>query len=539
MEQDKIVLTKNLSLLFVISFLYMFVGVHYGLSNHDEGAFAYGGARVFTGDVPYRDFWTFYPPGEFYLLACLFKIFGKSLMLIRLLSITLQSLIVVCVYFIAYRLTCKSKIAFIPAILSILYIPGPFAYGYYSHPIIPALLLSIFSCIVLVAGGKNILAGILVGGTVLFRHDIAFYVFFSQTIALFLFYKNISRFLKYFSGVLAIIIPVFLFFIVNVGFNELIYDLIVFPAKVYPKVRALSYQSITPVSDTLSGIIGNNAFAYSVISFLQYIPFYFPIIVYIFAIIQIVKDFKTKQHFSEEEIFFVLLTITGILFFNQARIRSDAQHLIPTIIPAIILSFIMIHNFLQKHNSKILNKATVFLVLPVIFLSFGFDSIKSKASYFARKTFKNNELMPLEFGVSKNIVVLKKIGTPILEAVNFIKNNTSANEKIFVCNTRHDKVFVTDMMFYFLSERNSATKYFDLHPGLATTLEIQRKIIDELEQFNVRYIIMWDKDSNIIEPNESSKSSNVVELDKFIATNYKRVKEYPPYIILSLTKNKK
>lgn len=61
MEQDKIVLTKNLSLLFVISFLYMFVGVHYGLSNHDEGAFAYGGARVFTGDVPYRDFWTFYP----------------------------------------------------------------------------------------------------------------------------------------------------------------------------------------------------------------------------------------------------------------------------------------------------------------------------------------------------------------------------------------------------------------------------------------------------------------------------------------------
>src|SRR4029450_10266984 len=35
-----------------------------------------GALRILDGDVPYRDFWTMYAPGHFYLVALLFKVFG-------------------------------------------------------------------------------------------------------------------------------------------------------------------------------------------------------------------------------------------------------------------------------------------------------------------------------------------------------------------------------------------------------------------------------------------------------------------------------
>jgi hypothetical protein len=41
-----------------------------------DGKAINNGLRILHGDVPYRDFWTMYAPGHFYLVALLFKLFG-------------------------------------------------------------------------------------------------------------------------------------------------------------------------------------------------------------------------------------------------------------------------------------------------------------------------------------------------------------------------------------------------------------------------------------------------------------------------------
>ena len=87
-------------------------------------------------------------------------------------------------------------------------------------------------------------------------------------------------------------------------------------------------------------------------------------------------------------------------------------------------------------------------------------------------------------------------------------------------------------MFYFLAERHSATKYHELHPGLATTEEVQLEIIDELKRKNVKFIVLWSGAENVTEPNESSVSSGVTLLDDFIRTNYAPVMYFGPYKIL-------
>ena len=39
-----------------------------------------GALRIVDGQVPYRDFWSMYAPGQFYLIAGLFSIFGREVL---------------------------------------------------------------------------------------------------------------------------------------------------------------------------------------------------------------------------------------------------------------------------------------------------------------------------------------------------------------------------------------------------------------------------------------------------------------------------
>ena len=53
--------------------------VSYGsLTLYDEGIILVGSLRVMNGEVPYRDFWSMYPPGNFYVNAGLFSMFGEQ-----------------------------------------------------------------------------------------------------------------------------------------------------------------------------------------------------------------------------------------------------------------------------------------------------------------------------------------------------------------------------------------------------------------------------------------------------------------------------
>lgn len=42
----------------------------------DEGAALTGAWRLGSGEWPYRDFWTAYPPGQYAVLGLLFELFG-------------------------------------------------------------------------------------------------------------------------------------------------------------------------------------------------------------------------------------------------------------------------------------------------------------------------------------------------------------------------------------------------------------------------------------------------------------------------------
>jgi hypothetical protein len=69
----------------------------------DEGYFVYLGSRVAAGDLPYRDFDTYYTPGVFYLFAWTFKVFGLTVEPIRILMSVMRVLWALVLYALTRR----------------------------------------------------------------------------------------------------------------------------------------------------------------------------------------------------------------------------------------------------------------------------------------------------------------------------------------------------------------------------------------------------------------------------------------------------
>lgn len=90
-------------LIFVIAVAYLSVFLRYSALEPDEGIILAGAERVLRGEVPYRDFFAFYTPGSFYLVAGLFRIFGDSFAVARFSIIVSGALFPVITYVLARR----------------------------------------------------------------------------------------------------------------------------------------------------------------------------------------------------------------------------------------------------------------------------------------------------------------------------------------------------------------------------------------------------------------------------------------------------
>src|SRR5713226_6162015 len=64
--------------IFLLSFLYLYVLRRYTWIDPDEGIILQGAQRILDGQVLYRDFFSFFTPGSYYLFALLFRVFGDS-----------------------------------------------------------------------------------------------------------------------------------------------------------------------------------------------------------------------------------------------------------------------------------------------------------------------------------------------------------------------------------------------------------------------------------------------------------------------------
>jgi hypothetical protein len=415
----------------------------------------------------------------------------------------------------------------------------------YSYVILHTIALGLISIVFLINyqnSNKNFwlsLSGILVGLIFIFRWDFGMYFFLSISTSIVIINaskliknNNVFKFHSFLRKIGLFILPVITITILVYalvafisGLSNFVEQVFLFPLFELHEIRWLPYPSIFSPLEYIMKIF-TTPFGLNFFQIMNWYHFYFPLYIYILSLLFIFLLDQKRKKIGSQVLIKLTLSILGLMLFTQALSRFDYVHVFPTF----LISTVIYVSFFSRDYFYYLNKfqkLLIYLVLPGFFCFNFFVPVLQINNYKS---------------VHKCYSIIEKascveIITDQEQAVQYIKTHSVESEKIFVGNQRHDLIFVNDIGFYFLSNLPSVTKYSELYPGVATTLEVQKEITEEIAGESIKWVVLVDSPLSH-EPNNSSKSSGINYLDNYIQANYYLVEEFGNYRILKyLEKN--
>lgn len=114
------------ALLSLATIAYLFPALRYSGLGNDEAIAFQGAVRILNGQLPYRDFFSFYTPGSYYLYAAVFRVFGTSFVAARSLLLVYSTIFAALTYLLARRTASRSVSAFITVLLTLVALPSRF-----------------------------------------------------------------------------------------------------------------------------------------------------------------------------------------------------------------------------------------------------------------------------------------------------------------------------------------------------------------------------------------------------------------------------
>lgn len=510
---------------FVLGLLFLLLNCNFGFNSYDEGVSLLNAVRILNGDVPYRDFWTIYSPGTFYLNAVLLSIFDSSILGVRIFWLAMIYVLSILLFLIAKKVS-NSPNALIPFIVSIIFFG---AIPQNARAIIPALLLfslSVYFLILFEDSKKTkhlVYAGFAGAFVFLFRYEFgiyllaasAFYIFF-----LFVNKRNEAAFSKYliFFIILLFSFAVFLSLLfLYIPMSDIYEQFIKLPFSIFPNYRSLPaplpFKSIYVDSGVLS-------MQRNLLTIWEFVVFYLPLVLSVIGIYLYLT--KRKQKNVKTSIIFIILTTLSL--FGQASVRSDVEHAMPSL----VLSVVLLSYFLSVSERKF----TKAVIIITILFTVSFPIIKKYQAFEAASLGKTEYYsIKSAYGISSGVAWKNSVESTF----RFIQNNVPQNECIFVGNTKHSNLIANNVILYFLTERKPCSKYHELHPGVATRADIQQNIISDIRTKKVRFIVLYDEDYRQ-EPNMSSYEKGSDLLDSSIAVNFHAIKKFGSFSIYQINK---
>jgi hypothetical protein len=237
----------------------------------------------------------------------------------------------------------------------------------------------------------------------------------------------------------------------------------------------------------------------------------------------------------DKDWFLIVFGLLAAALYLKGIVRVSVTHTLASLIPSLMLLAVLLERALHQRRMVqivvgVICALTLAFTLPVAFAArFRFLGPSSVlVQVLSSTTPRADKIETTWCGTPKDLerVACFLIGSDREHAVRFLVHNTTAEERIFVGLTKHDKIVVNDNVTYFAAARLPATKWHHFDPGLQTRADVQTEIIDALEARSVRYVVLTSEWNDIMEPNDSAKSSGVYILDDYIRQHYRPVRTY-------------
>jgi hypothetical protein len=527
----------RIALLFAGAALLSGVTMLNGVQPNDEGLMLAAAARIADGQVPYSDFWWFYPPGQPYLLAALWELFGPSLLPWRIVRVLCDAGVAVLAYALAVRGGASARLAvatWLAAALAMAYPSGP-------HPF-PFVLIMALAALLLFEE-RPLTAGALAGIAAAWRIEFAAYLGLGIVLA----YGvrgvagrggfDAAAFGRDAGGFAAIALATALLLIAPVvaaaGFSDS-WDLLVR----YPVEDFADYQSLPFPLDydgplntgSLGGFLSDSAE--------NLLLFYLPLALVIGlagALLALALRFRPERWPQVASAVFALGTAHYLVT------RPDVFHTAPLAVMVAVLAAWAIAGRCEPEpataedaeRSGAAARRVAGLAgagLAAVALAYAIVEGLDRRWLELRTDYAELRLPPAD-----GVRVRESSRTPLERAVRHVREQVPPGRPIYVATRRSDLVTSGHPLFYVLADRPNPTRYDIQAPGVVTTAPVQREIVRDLRRTRTPVVVRWTAPLTAArEPNKGGEPTGVTILDDHLRSAYRPEARYGDFVILEL-----
>ncbi len=458
-----------------------------GIGPHDEGLMLAGGQRIASGQWPYRDVWTNYPPGQFLVLAGLDKLFGPSLLSWRILRIVVDGVVAVLAYRLVRRHAGQGY-----ALLAWLAVAGAMAFPLNAAPNPVALALA-FGALAL-AERAPVGAGVLAGLAILFRIEIGV----AAVIGVAVVAPPGRRAMAAGVGLLVGALVLAPFFAVAPA--DMVDDTIGFLGKQHLQRLPFPLDFGGPVRPS------------------KLIEFYLPLILVIGSAAWLAAALlRSGGALARWTLALVPLAVVGLAYLLA---RTDEFHLLPL---AAVLPVLLALSCGAEARMP------VRLALVSIVVLIALHGLDRQAGQILHPP----ALADVPSAAGDGVQTSPSDARALAGLLADVHRLTRPGHPVFVADPRHDLVRVGDPLLYVILDRPNPTRYDVMQPGVVTTAAVQREIVRSLQRSRTAVVVRWlDPTASRPEPNGAGRSSGVHVLDSFLTSAFSPQARFGYYQVL-------
>jgi hypothetical protein len=467
-----------------------------GIQPNDEGLMLQAATRIADGQVPYRDFWWFYPPGQPVLLAGLQELVGPSLVTWRVVRVAADATVAALAFALARRHAPPrlALVAGLAAALAMAFPSGP-------HPFPLALAFALGA--LLLAERRPVLAGVLVGLCGAWRLEFAAYLALGLVVA------RPPGLLRLLGAATAVGLAVYVPTAALAGIGPA-WDLLV----AYPVTEFGDYQSLPfPVLSDGPFRAGSAGELLTTVEevLIDQLP-----LVLVAGLAACLLALRERRQLAA--------AVFAVGMAHYLVVRADLFHTAPL---AVMVAVLGAWAVARPRTRRRLHAATA-LVAAVVLAYLVVEGLD-------RRVLALRDLgVPLDVPVADGVRVRPSVAGPLERTVAYVRARVPEGEPLYVTGRRADLVTAGHPLLYVLTGTANPTRYDIAAPGVVTTAPVQREIVAAIERARPRLVVRWtDPVTAAPEPNRAGRSTGVVALDEHLARAYAPVARFGAFVVLS------
>ncbi len=488
-----------------------------GIQPNDEGLMLEAAARIADGQVPYSDFWWFYPPGQPYLLGGLWGVFGPSLLVWRVVRVLIDAAVAL----LAWRLARSAGsprlalLAWLASALAMAFPSGP-------HPYPLALALALGALLLFTR--HPLAAGVLVGVCAAWRLEFAGFAAAGVLVALAA--RPVARRARAvaagrFAGAaaatgLVLYAPV----VLAAGLGPT-WDLVVR----YPIVDFRRYQQL-PLATRYTDQWAFGSVGETLDTAGSVLHFYLPLVLLgglAAALLALALQFRRAAHWPR-----LGLAVFGLGMASYLWTRPDYFHAAPL---EVVLAILGVWALAGRHEARRGRRAFAPAAVVASALAVGWvlaDGVDHRVRGVDQST------VALAAPPADGVRAEASVRDPLDATVSYVRAHSPPGAPLYVTGARNDRVTAGAPLLYVLTGRHNPTRYDIAAPGVITSARVQREIVRELERGRPPLVVRWLSPlTDAPEPNLAGRSSGVLILDRYLAAAYRPQRRFADWLVLA------